>query len=131
MKKIYTACFYPEEGSYTVIFPDLPGATTCGDTLEQAMEMAVDCAAGWLTTLLEDGHKLPASTPFDDLSADEFPGGFKSRILIDLDLMHRVWGSQTVERTVTLPYYLNHAVEREGFDLSLFLRKALEEHFSD
>lgn len=51
MLSVYPACFYEEkEGGYSVIFPDLNHLTTYGDTLENAVEMAVDCLAGYLYT---------------------------------------------------------------------------------
>ena len=59
MKKlIYPACFYPgedDEIGFTVIFPDLPGAITQGDSLEEAFDMAIDCASGWILTSIEEG----------------------------------------------------------------------------
>lgn len=128
MKKVYTACFYPEEGGgYCVLFPDLPGAVTYGDTLEDAMEMAVDCAGGWLLGEMEQGRKLPAPAPFDEVQTDEYPDGFKNRILIDLDALERRQGRKAVKKTLTIPAYLNTAAEREGINFSQVLRQALEE----
>ena len=44
MLTAYPACFYKEkEGGYSVVFPDLNHLATCGDTLEKALSMAVDC----------------------------------------------------------------------------------------
>ena len=49
MLSIYPAIFYEEkEGGYSVIFPDLNHLATCGDTLNEAMAMAVDCLAGYI-----------------------------------------------------------------------------------
>ena len=40
-KYIYPAIFTPEdEGGYSVVYPDLKGCYTCGDTLEDGLEMA-------------------------------------------------------------------------------------------
>ena len=42
-KYAYPAIFTPEEdGSYSIIFPDLEGCYTCGDNLEDGIEMAED-----------------------------------------------------------------------------------------
>ncbi len=42
MISAYPACFYREkEGGYSVIFPDLNHLATCGETLDQALIMAV------------------------------------------------------------------------------------------
>ncbi len=57
---LYPACFYKEKsGGYSVIFPDLDHLSTCGDTLENAVEMAVDCLAGYLYSA-EKGSVPPA-----------------------------------------------------------------------
>ncbi len=53
MLSVYPACFLREENGYSVIFPDLDLAT-CGETIDEAMAMAVDCLAGrlhWLGCL--------------------------------------------------------------------------------
>ncbi len=46
-----------DEGGYVVSFPDLPGCLTCGETVEQAMENAVDAKRVWLKAALEDDRE--------------------------------------------------------------------------
>ena len=48
MLSIYPACFFEEENHYSVIFPDFNYLSTCADSLQDAMEMAIDCLAGAL-----------------------------------------------------------------------------------
>ena len=49
MLSAYPACIYKEkDGGYSVIFPDLNHLATCGETLDEALVMAVDCIAGYL-----------------------------------------------------------------------------------
>ena len=51
MKLIYPAVFKPftdQSGGYVVEFPDLPGCVTEGKDLEQAIEMGIDAASGWI-----------------------------------------------------------------------------------
>ena len=43
MLSMYPACFYHEKNGYSVVFPDLNWLSTCGETLNEAMSMAVDC----------------------------------------------------------------------------------------
>ena len=51
---IYHALFHPEEvGGYSITFPDVPGAITQGDTVEEGLEMAVEA----LSMILGDGRK--------------------------------------------------------------------------
>mgnify|MGYP003292474601 CR=1 FL=1 len=49
-KLTYPAIFIPHETGqgYTVEFVDLKGCVTEGDTLTEAIDMAVDAATGWL-----------------------------------------------------------------------------------
>ena len=55
MKVIYPVLFYEEkEGGYSVFVPDLEkalntNASTCGDTLEEAMNMSEDLIAGLIS----------------------------------------------------------------------------------
>lgn len=45
-KYVYAAVFTKEEnGQYSVVFKDLEGCYTCGDSLEEAIEMAEDVLA--------------------------------------------------------------------------------------
>lgn len=83
MKLIYPAVFYEGEDGYTVEFPDLPGCVTQGDTLEEAMEMAVDAASGWILIMLEDGEDIP--TPSRQLNLSDYEGAtFSKLILLDV-----------------------------------------------
>ncbi len=51
MFAVYPAYFMKEEdGGYSVLFPDLPGAVTCGEDFEEANRMAMDCLAGYIFT---------------------------------------------------------------------------------
>ncbi len=48
-----------EDGAYDVSFPSLPGCFTCGDTLQEAAEMAIDAAMTYVAALLKDGLAVP------------------------------------------------------------------------
>ena len=49
----------PEEGGYTVRVPALPGLTTEGDTLEEAIANARDAIALWIRTAEQHGEPIP------------------------------------------------------------------------
>ncbi|KAA9300552.1 MULTISPECIES: type II toxin-antitoxin system HicB family antitoxin [Aerococcus] len=44
----YYAIFAPSDGIWAVDFPDLDGAYTCGEDMEEALYMAKDLLEGWL-----------------------------------------------------------------------------------
>ena len=64
MNLSYPAIFRPlvDSCGYCVIFPDLHGCVTQGNSFEEAMEMAIDAASGWIITTIESGDKLPVPT---------------------------------------------------------------------
>jgi len=68
MLSAYPACFIKEENGYSVIFPDLNHLSTCGNTLDEALTMAVDCLAGYLYWLERDGDPVPAPSPLDKIN---------------------------------------------------------------
>ena len=66
MLSAYPACFIKEDTAYSVIFPDLNTAT-CGDNLEDALSMAVDCLAGYLYSANLEGESVPPASSLQDI----------------------------------------------------------------
>lgn len=128
MKLSYPVCIYPNEKSngFTAIVPDMPGCVTCGDSVQEVYEMAVDAASGWVLTELEDGNKAPASSNISDIHANEYPDGFTCMIILDMDAYSEKYGQKAVRKNCTLPAWLNELAEREHINFSSVLREALE-----
>ncbi|MGF7033729.1 putative RNase H-like HicB family nuclease [Paenibacillus mucilaginosus] len=61
---VYPAIFHYAADGISVEFPDLPGALTCGDTYEEAFDMAMDCLALHLYEMETDRDDIPAPTPY-------------------------------------------------------------------
>ena len=56
----YPAKLSPEsKGAFTVMFPDLPEAITCGANLDDAVHQAADCLACALGGRMADGMEIP------------------------------------------------------------------------
>ena len=128
MKLIYPACFYPcEEGGYTVVFPDLPGCVTEGDTLAEAMEMAVDASSGWLLTSVEENNQLPKASNIKNVIPDEYENGFVSLIGVDLDEYSQKHGNKAIKKTLTIPAWLNTIAEDNNVNFSQVLQSALRD----
>ena len=68
MLSMYPACFFRENNSYSVVFPDLNLLATQGDTFEEAMEMAVECLAGYLHTCQMNGDSIPKPSKLSDIN---------------------------------------------------------------
>ncbi|CAK0776787.1 antitoxin HicB [Gammaproteobacteria bacterium] len=85
--------YYPaiiERGisGYGVIFPDLPGCTSAGDTIEDAAFSSQEAASLHVGGLLEDGEDLPNPTPLDNIARDSEIDEV-ARILVRVDLPGR------------------------------------------
>ena len=56
---------------YGVDFPDLPGCTTTGSTLDEAKEIAAEAIAFHIEGLIEDGEDIPAPSSLEEIMADK------------------------------------------------------------
>lgn len=128
MKLIYPAVFSPleEQKGYCVTFPDLPGAVTQGSSLEDVIEMAVDCASGWILDELEEGNDLPLPTKIKDIVFED-PEDFANLILLDMDSYAEKYGNKAVRKNCTLPSWLSKKAEAAGVNFSAVLQEALIE----
>ncbi|SHI19381.1 type II toxin-antitoxin system HicB family antitoxin [Desulfosporosinus lacus] len=127
MRLIYPACFYPSEDGYTVVFPDLPGCVTEGDTLPEAMDMAIDAASGWLLGEVEENKQLPKATNIKNVIPNEYENGFVSLIGVDLDEYSQKHGNKAVKKTLTIPAWLNTIAEENNVNFSQVLQSALKD----
>lgn len=127
MKLIYPACFYPSEDGYTVVFPDLQGCVTEGDTLSEAMEMAMDAASGWLLDEVEENKQLPKATDIKKVILNEYENGFVSLIGVDLDEYSLKHGNRAVKKTLTIPAWLNTIAEENNVNFSQVLQGPLKD----
>lgn len=126
MKLVYPAIFSPleENEGYCVTFPDLPGAVTQGDSLEKAIEMAVDCASGWILDELEDGNPIPKATKLKEVKCDNAED-FANLVVLDMDSYAEKYGNKAVRKNCTLPAWLNTVAERNNVNFSAILQDAL------
>ena len=134
MLSAYPACFFKEESGYSVVFPDLNDLSTCGETLDESLRMAVDCLAGYLYWLKKDGEAAPASSPVDairlaDVAAElEVPteGAFVNIITVDVEEYAKTHFEKVVKKTLTIPAWLNTAALEQNINFSQVLQDALK-----
>ena len=129
----YPACFYKEENGYSVIFPYLNNTATCGDTLDEAMAMAIDCLAGYLYTLQQEDEPIPSPSPLSSVSATDVakeldfdPGEcFVSFVTVDVAEYAKKHFEKSIRKTLTIPAWLNAAALEQGINFSQVLQEAL------
>jgi predicted RNase H-like HicB family nuclease len=124
MKYVYPAIFTPEEnGGYSVLFPDLEGCYTCGDDLQDALEMAEDALALTLYGYEKDGKAVPAPSSPSTFSLKK--GEFSNFISCDTMEYRKMYSNRSVKKTLTIPEWLNESATAMGLNFSQVLQEAL------
>ena len=136
MLSMYPACFFTEGDGYSVIFPDLNWLATQGDTLEEAMEMAVDCLAGYLYSCKIDGDDIPKPSKLSEIDPEAVareidPEGpvceaFVNMVTVDVEEYARMHFEKSVKKTLTIPAWLNKAALEQNVNFSQVLQEALK-----
>lgn len=129
MKKVeryfYPAVFTYEQGQeIAVTFPDLHVATSGvndHDALISAREL-LGCA---LYGLEEDGEVIPSPTPLSQIKEHENERSTLIDVYMPSIRMAQV--NRSINRTVTLPAWLNAAALERGINFSQVLQEALRE----
>ena len=93
----------PEEGGYTVWYPDLPGCLTCSETMEHIIETAVDAKKAWLEAAIDEGLQIPEPSVDKDIS--KYSGQFKLRIPKSL---HRSLAIHAKREGISMNQYCNY-----------------------
>lgn len=126
----YPACFYKEKnGGYSVIFPDLNHLATCGDDLQEALTMAVDCLAGYLYECQLSGKPMPAPSELKQVHVDaeyqNYEEAFVNIISVDVALYAKAHFTKVVKKTLTIPKILNDMAVAQHINFSRLLQEAL------
>ncbi|MDE6750517.1 MAG: type II toxin-antitoxin system HicB family antitoxin [Lachnospiraceae bacterium] len=132
MLSVYPACFFKEENGYSVFFPDLD-LDTCGETKDEAMAMAVDCLAGRLRWLKQDGDPIPAPSPMNTVdpvavsreSEIKSSETFVNMVSVDVEAYAKEHFDKSVSKTLTIPAWLNTAAVEMNINFSQVLQEAL------
>lgn len=130
MKLTYPACFYEDKKTkeYTVVVPDLEGCTTSGSNLSDAIEMAQDAASGWIVTSMENNEKIPEASEINNtkLDPDLIDGqSFVSILSLDISAYMEKYNSDRIEKTLTIPVWLNNFAEKRHLNFSKILQESL------
>lgn len=135
MLSVYPACFYHDNDGYSVIFPDLNWLSTCGDTLNEAMEAAIDCLAGHLYFCQKNGEELPLPSELSTINPvkiaqeldPESPVGeaFVNMVSVDVDAYAKENFEKSVKKTLSIPAWLNKLALEQGINFSQTLQEAL------
>lgn len=123
-KYAYPAIFTPEtDGSYSINFPDLEGCYTCGDSIEDGIEMAEDALALVLYGYEKDSRAIPEPSLPSSISLND--GEFINYIACDTLKYRKMYNNKAVKKTLTIPEWLNEAACSMNINFSQLLQEAL------
>lgn len=133
MLSIYPACFFKEDCGYSVVFPDLNWLATSGSTETDAMNMAVDCLAGYLYSCINDGEQVPPASAMSEISlasvakelGADTNGAFVNMVSVDVERYAKEHFEKSVRKTLTIPAWLNAAAQEKKINFSQTLQEAL------
>ena len=133
MLSLYPAIFYREKNSgISVIFPDLNHLATCGEDINEAMEMAIDCLAGYIYSAKQDGEILPEPTPIEEVDIhceddedDDYESAFVNLVAVDVEDYAAKHFEKAVKKTLVLPVWLNQTATDLNINFSAVLKNRL------
>ena len=133
MLAVYPACFIKEEKAYSVVFPDLNHLATCGEDEQDATEMAIDCLAGYIHWLQQDGEEIPKPSPVSAIDikaiAEEFEISvddiYVVIISVDVEEYAAKHFDKAIKKTLTIPEWIDRAAKKQGINFSKTLQEAL------
>ena len=124
MLKVYPAIIHKEDG-YWVEFPDLEGCQTCGETLEETLELAEEALGLYLASLADHGQKIPPASDVSEIIAED---GEKTYVYTDMSKYRR--DTKAVKKMLSIPAWMAKEAEIENISLSKVLQEALTEKYN-
>jgi predicted RNase H-like HicB family nuclease len=110
-------------GKYYVLWPDLPGCTTTGNTPEEALVNANEAMTLHLYGMEEDNDEIPAQSLIVGIPHDNN----EALILVEawMPSFREKMETKAVNRTVTLPNWLDQAAKEAGLKYSQVLQDGI------
>jgi len=120
---IFPAVFNYADDGISISFPDIPGCFSCGDTDEEAINMAEEALGLHLYSMEQDGDPIPEPSRGENIYLEPTERIF----LVD------VWMPQVrkevqpvyVKKTLTIPADLNETAMRANLNFSQILASSL------
>ncbi len=127
----YVALVDGKPGAYGVVVPDLPGCTSGGTTIDDALRNAVEAVTLWVEDARADGEKIPPPRTAEKLRSDPevaaalVDGGVLAYVPLVLDAARPVKANLSLD--AGLLNAIDEAAKRRGLTRSAFLASAARE----
>ena len=124
---VYPAVFTFDEGyDIAVTFPDLPGCATSGETEKEALDMAKEALSLHLFGMEQDRDEIPSPSSFTDIQKTLDANECIVLVEVFMPAIRMSQENKSVNRTVTLPAWLNARALECGVNFSAVLQDALK-----
>lgn len=130
MKKAYYAfpalfeADHEDGGVINFEFPDLDSCFGNAPTLEEALVEAREALENVLVWMERDNLSIPEPTDTSTLSLER--GQILSLVVADMKSARRSWSERSVNRTVTLPGWLDEKGRQANINFSALLQRELK-----
>ncbi|MDB5085308.1 MAG: hypothetical protein JWN30_2194 [Bacilli bacterium] len=123
---VYPAIFDYANDGISIMFPDLPGCLTSGESDEEALAMAKEALALHLYGMERDKDSIPTATVVKDIQL----ATNQALVLVE------VWmppfrdkiKNKAVKKTLTIPKWLNDLAEEHNVNYSHILQEGLRKY---
>jgi predicted RNase H-like HicB family nuclease len=125
MKKVYLGAVCVDDGNYGIVFKDFPGCVSCGDSLEEALNMGAEALQGHIEAMQDGGDFIPTPSQHDlsdvlvwlDELSDPSGGRWSGLYPIEVDVSVQL-GSVSVPVEANIMHEISAALESSGNTLS-------------
>ena len=128
MKDFYTfpAIFHVADDGISITFPDLPGCLPCADTMEEAFGNAKEALQLHLYGMEEDGEAIPEASPVASIHS----GANETMAMIEawMPPFRERMANKAVNKTVTIPRWLDTLAKRENVNFSHIFQQSLKDY---
>ncbi|SLM31750.1 conserved hypothetical protein [Desulfamplus magnetovallimortis] len=126
----YYGIFFQEDGQWSVRFPDAPSVNTCGETVDEAIEMAIDALSAMMV-LGRKGREYGDPRGYEEIQAEAKDGELVFPVMPAEKAMEAYRPKKRIN--VMIPVDLLDRVgeflkNRKGLDRSKFICNAVESH---
>ena len=119
----YTAIIERDGEFWMARFPDLERCMTDTETWEDAIVQAGNILEDYMAIMELDGWDIPEPTPFEEVQVPE--GGWKQYVVVPMAEARRRWENRSVNRTITLPAWMDQKGRDAGLNFSQLLQAAV------
>ena len=129
-KYVFPAIFTPEDGGYSILFPDIENCFTEGFDLTDAMENAKDVLCLMIYDLERSNQPVPAASRLTALQQHIIGDQFITFIACDTMEYRKFHDNRAVKKTLSIPSWLNEMAESAGVNFSATLQEALKQQLN-